>query len=167
MTAGLEYALDRLHAGETRLHASLLRVADRHRAEHELHHVARDLAAWSAEHVGLLADAAAEHGLQLDPALDDEADEPSGPVQQLRSGLAQLAGRSPAPGVLVLEDLRELHLQAADNSLRWEMLAQLAQAARYADLVTLCGRCHPQNLRQLRWTNTMIKIQSPQILTSL
>ncbi|NUP38990.1 MAG: hypothetical protein HOY76_18725 [Streptomyces sp.] len=35
------------------------------------------------------------------------------------------------------------------------------------DLVSLAAACHPQTLRQMRWTNTMIKELSPQILTSL
>jgi hypothetical protein len=47
------------------------------------------------------------------------------------------------------------------------MLAQIAQAQHERELLTLTEACHPQNLRQLRWANTMIKTQSPQILASL
>jgi hypothetical protein len=45
------------------------------------------------------------------------------------------------------------------------MLAQVAQAAKDTDLLDLAAACHPQTLRQLRWTNTMIKTLSPQLLT--
>lgn len=161
--AGLTYALRRLHSGETHMHRELLRVAEQHHAEHEVHHVSRDLAVWSAEHVRLLADSASRYDLDLDP----EAERPPALTERLRAGLSTLTGHRPEPGVLLLEDLRDLHLQAADNSLAWEMLAQYAQAKRHRDLLELTERCHPQNLRQLRWTNTMIKTQTPQILTSL
>jgi hypothetical protein len=47
------------------------------------------------------------------------------------------------------------------------MLAQAAQASRDGGLLDLAAACHPQTLRQMRWTNTMIKNLSPQLLTSL
>lgn len=47
------------------------------------------------------------------------------------------------------------------------MLAQAAQASGDTELLHLASGCHPQTLRQMRWTNTMIKNLSPQILTSL
>jgi hypothetical protein len=46
------------------------------------------------------------------------------------------------------------------------MLAQAAQATRDERLLGLATACHPQTLRQMRWTNTMIKELSPQLLTS-
>jgi hypothetical protein len=63
--------------------------------------------------------------------------------------------------------LRHLYLQAADNSLAWEMLAQVAQAKHERELLALTQQCHPQTLRQLRWANTMIKTLSPQVLAAL
>jgi hypothetical protein len=70
-------------------------------------------------------------------------------------------------GLLLLRDLRELHLAAAENSLYWEMLGQVAQARRDGELLAVVSACHPRTLRQMRWTNTMIKNLSPQLLTSL
>ncbi|GAA2273106.1 hypothetical protein GCM10010415_45240 [Streptomyces atrovirens] len=46
------------------------------------------------------------------------------------------------------------------------MLAQAAQATRDQELLELVSSCHPQTLRQMRWTNTMIKVLSPQLLVS-
>ncbi|WP_031087261.1 hypothetical protein [Streptomyces sp. NRRL WC-3549] len=161
---GVRLALRTLHHGEQHLCDGLLTVADRHRTEHEVHHVAHDLAAWSREHVRRLAEAAAGHGLDL----DDPGGDPSGGVLgALRRKASEVVGRRPEPGLLLLRDLRDLHLAATYNSLHWEMLAQAAQATRDKGLLGLASSCHPQALRQMRWTNTMIKNLSPQILTSL
>ncbi|MFD3619617.1 hypothetical protein ACFWWT_31150 [Streptomyces sp. NPDC058676] len=72
----------------------------------------------------------------------------------------------PETGLLLLYDLRELHLAATRNSLHWEMLAQAAQATSDDRLLGLAGSWHPRTLRQMRWTNTMIKELSPQLLAS-
>jgi hypothetical protein len=159
---GLRYALRRIHAGENEVHQQLLNMAEQHHAEHEVHHVARDLAAWSAEHVHRLA----QHAGRLNLQLDDDADTP-GRADRLRAAVSTMTGRRPEPGLVLLHDLRDLYLQASDNSLAWEMLAQIAQAKRDADLLALTERCHPQTLRQIRWANTMIKTQSPQVLASM
>ncbi|MDQ1035642.1 hypothetical protein QFZ75_002058 [Streptomyces sp. V3I8] len=159
---GVQLALHTLHRGERHLATELVAVADRHRAEHEVHHVARDIAAWSREHVRRLAEASAAHGLDLDDPPDGPPDGPPDPT-----GPIDPPGLSGPPGLLLLRDLRDLHLAATHNSLHWEMLAQVAQATRTAGLLALTASCHPQTLRQMRWTNTMIKNLSPQVLASL
>ncbi|WP_436845972.1 hypothetical protein [Streptomyces tibetensis] len=70
-------------------------------------------------------------------------------------------------GRLGPKDLYDLHPPAARNSLHWEMLAQVARATRDEQLLTLVGDCHPQTLRQLRWTHTMVKILAPQLLSGV
>jgi hypothetical protein len=160
---GIQYALRRIHHGENEAAKELLRMAERHAAEHEVHHVALDLASWSQEHVTLLA----EHAAHFDLDLDDEADTPYGITSQLRETLGGALGRRPEPGLLLLEDLRHLYLRAPENSLAWEMLAQVAQARHERELLALSEECHPQTLRQIRWANTMIKTQAPQVLASL
>jgi hypothetical protein len=159
---GLHYALRRLHNGENALGRQLLEIAARHCTDHEVHHVARDLADWSRANLREIAQVAAEHGLRL----DDEADEPNR-LSALTEALSSMLGRRPEPGLMLLEDLRDLYLMASENSLAWEMLAQHAQAARERDVLALAGRCHPQTLRQIRWTNTMIKTLSPQVLAGM
>ena len=159
--AGLSYALHRVHAGEKQLHLDLLRVAEQHPAEHEIRHIARELSRWSADHARALVEHAERHGIDVHNA--GELPDP-----QPRVGRRQHLGeRDNGASVHLLEDLCDLHLQAADNSLAWEMLAQYAQAERQKDLLELTQRCHPRNLRQLRWANSMIKTQTPQILTSM
>jgi hypothetical protein len=151
---GVRLALHTLHRGERHLAEELMAVADRHRADHEIHYVAADLAVWSREHVQRLQDASGRHGADLDTSPDDAW-----------GGVPAAPGH--APGLLLLSDLRDLHLAAAYNSLHWEMLAQVAQASGAADLLSLASSCHPRTLRQMRWTNTMIKVLSPQVLSSL
>ncbi|MGC0406841.1 hypothetical protein RKD32_000523 [Streptomyces sp. SAI-195] len=161
---GITLVLRALHRGERRLAHDLVTVAERHRTEHEVHHVATDLALWSREHVRRLAETAAEHGVKLGEAPDHSSD---GVFATLREKAAEAIVNRPEPGLLLLRDLRELHVAAAENSLHWEMLAQAAQASRDGGLLALASSCHPRTLRQMRWTNTMIKNLSPQLLTSL
>ncbi|MCL7369523.1 MULTISPECIES: hypothetical protein [Streptomyces] len=161
---GITLTLRTLHRGERRLAHDLVTVAERHRTEHEVHHVATDLSAWSREHVRRLAETGAEHGVTLGDPPDHS---PDGVLATLRKKASEAVVHRPEPGLLLLRDLRELHLAAAENSLHWEMLAQAAQASRDSGLLALVSSCHPRTLRQMRWTNTMVKNLSPQILTSL
>lgn len=161
---GIELTLRTLHHGEQRLADELTAVAERHRTEHEVHHVATDLAQWSRDHVRRLADTGRDHGLHLGAPSGTGT---PGLLSTLRKKAVEAVGRRPEPGLLLLRDLRELHLDATENSLYWEMLAQAAQATKDDRLLALATGCHPQTLRQLRWTNTMIKNLSPQILASL
>ena len=161
---GTSITLRLLHDGERDLEQDLLAAAARHRADHEFHHVALDVARWSREHAVRLADVGRDHGLDL----SGPRDHPSpGALAVLREKASEALGRRPGTGLLLLNDLRDLHLTAARNSLHWEMLAQVAQATRDERLLALVGGCHPQTLRQLRWTNTMIKILAAQLLTSV
>ena len=150
---GAALTLRALHHGEEHLADRLATTAERHRTEHEIHHIATDLAQWSREHAQRLAETARERGLDLEPDAGDSA--------------APTTDGRPEPLPPLLRDLRDLHLAATENSLLWEMLAQVAQATNDDKLLTLASACHPQTLRQLRWTNTMIKTLSPQILSSL
>jgi hypothetical protein len=158
----LDLALRELHRSEKSLARDLLKVSDRHTVEHEVHHVARDLAAWSSRHVRELADAAERYGVYL----SSESVDSSGPLAPIRTVVSELTGRRPEPGLLLLADLRRLHRKSAGVSLDWELLAQGAQAIKDTDLLNLAKACHPQTLRQLKWTNAMLKTLSPQIMAS-
>ncbi|CAM3843588.1 hypothetical protein KIPE111705_27625 [Kibdelosporangium persicum] len=158
----LGLALRELHRSEKSLAKDLLKVSDRHKAEHEIHHVARNLAAWSADHIRGLATAARRYDVELDA----DVPESSGPLASIRTAISALSSSRPEPGLLLLADLRRLHRKAAGVSLDWELLAQGAQAAKDTELVELTRRCHPQTLRQMKWTNAMLKTLSPQIIAS-
>lgn len=160
---GLKGTLRVLHHGERDLAQQLLRVAERHRTDHDIYHLATDLAHWSQEHTVRLAEIGEAYGLSL----AGPRDEPSAAMASVREKTAEVLGNRPEPALLLLYDLRDLHLAAAGNSLYWEMLAQAAQAAKDRPLLDLVTDCHPQTLRQMRWTNTMIKQLSAQALTGV
>ncbi|KKD07789.1 hypothetical protein [Streptomyces sp. WM6386] len=161
--SGIAHILRALHDGERALERDLLATAERHRTDHEVHHVAGDLAQWSRHHSARLADTGRHYGLDLDGPKDDPS---PGALSALREKAAEALGRRPEAGLLLLHDLCDLHLAASRNSLHWEMLAQAAKATRDERLLDLATDCHPRTLRQMRWTNTLIKELSPQLLTS-
>lgn len=160
----IRYAVRELHRSEGMLARSLRNAADRHKVDHEIHHVARDIAGWSEDHVRELAAIAPNYGLTL-------SDKPKEGLRRL--GLGELYARTsvamgghPQPGLLLLADLRRLHRLAAGVSLDWELIAQAAQATKDRDLLALAKRCHPQTLRQMRWANAHLKVISTQVLAS-
>ncbi len=161
---GLQYALSQLHDGETAMVAQLSALADRHPAEHEVRHVALDLADWSRGHATRIKQLADDHSLPVGSAA---AERHPGVLRRLSSTLAGLGEQPVEPAAQLLADLQDTYLRAARNSLSWELLAQYAQAARQQDALQLSSACHPQSLRQMRWANTMLKTVSPQVLSSL
>lgn len=161
---GITLALRTLHHSERNVVRELMELSERHRTDHEVHHVATDIAAWSREHLRRLAETGGHYGLDLAGPPGDSSDSL---LASLRKKASDLMGSRPEPALLLLRDLREAHLAAAHASLHWEMLAQAAQASKDTRLLALASSCHPQSLRQMRWTNTMIKNLAPQALTSL
>ncbi len=157
----IDVALRELHRSEHTLARALSAVAARHVGDHEIHHTALDLVAWSENHLRELAAAGDRYELALNPAPRTE------PLTSPRHAeLSELLGHRPEPGLVLLMDLRYLHQITAGVSVDWEMLAQGAQAVKDLDLLALTSRCHPQTLRQLRWSNAMLKALAPQILAS-
>ncbi|MFC7376638.1 hypothetical protein ACFQRD_15320 [Brachybacterium sp. GCM10030268] len=155
-------ALAELHRSENNLARKLLHISERHKVDHEIYHLGQDLARWSQRHVRELAEIAPQFGQQLDP-------EPAGehPLRQkLRERSSDLLGRDSKVGLLLLVDLRETYTMAAGVSADWEMLGQAAQGIKHADLLALTKRCHPDNLRQMRWANGKLKESSTQVLVS-
>jgi len=158
----IDLALEELHRSENDLAGQLLAVSDRHKAEHEVFHVARDLAVWSQDHVREIARAGSRYGLDLD---EEPAGDPN-MLQRARQGVADRLHHRSAPGLLLLRDLRSVYLDASGVSVDWELLAQAAQGVRDTELLDLAQRCHPQTLRQARWANAQLKEKATQILVS-
>jgi hypothetical protein len=154
--------LQQLQRDENHLAHHLLVVSERHKVDHEIHHLARDLATWSQRHVEDLARIASGHDLKLDSGPAGEATL----AERLREKTSELLGHRDAPALLMLRDLREIYTHACGLSVDWEMLAQAAQALKDDELLRLARKCHPDTLRRLRWANAKLKESSPQVLVS-
>jgi hypothetical protein len=157
----INLAVRALHRSERRLARRLNAMAARHPSDQDIYHLAHDLAQWSQQHVGQLADYGRSHGMRL--AADRSARAHTAALQERMS--AVLRKRS-APGLLLLVDLRRIHQLATGVSLDWELVAQAAQASKNQELLELTKSCHPETLRQMRWSNAMLKELSAQVLTS-
>lgn len=154
--------LEELHRSENDLAHELLQVSERHKVYHEIYHLGRDLAKWSQEHVREIAKIAKNYGQDLDP--EPKAD--LAITKKIREKGSELIGRRSSAALLLLRDLREIYMKAAGVSVDWEMLAQAAQGIKHTDLLDVTKQCHPQTLRQLRWANAMLKVESTQALIS-
>jgi hypothetical protein len=155
-------ALRELHRSERDLAGQLLQASDRHKVDHEIFYVARDIARWSQEHVRELARVGEGYGVGLDPNAQDD----STVIAMMRQKSAELLGRRHDPALLLLSDLRRIHRMAAGVSLDWEILAQTAQALKDHELLALAKECHPETLRQMRWANAQLKAQSAQVMVT-
>ena len=155
-------AIEELHRAENDLAAALLNVSDRHKVDHEIFYVARDIARWSQEHVRRLADVGRDYDLELDPHPEDEATL----LARVKQKGAELTGRFHEPALLLLADLRHIHRDAAGVSLDWEVLAQTAQAMKDTELLGTTKACHPETLRQMRWANAKVKETAAQIMVT-
>jgi hypothetical protein len=153
--------LRELHYHEFRLASRLLRLAERQHAEPRIRRVARDLARCSDEHVIRIAKAAPRFGIDLSahPADDD------GIARGLRKTGDRL-GTSSEAGLTLLRDLRQIHLDAAEVCVDWEMISTAAQASEDAELLDLARQCHPESLGQLHWVGAQISLLSPRVLLS-
>jgi hypothetical protein len=155
-------AIEELHRSENDLAGALLDLSDQQRTDHEIFHVARDIARWSQQHVRELSRVAADYDLDLDPEPEDE----SALLARLKQKGAEVVGRHHEPTLLLLADLRRVHRDAAGVSLDWEVLAQTAQAMQDTELLALCQDAHPQTLRQMRWADAKVKETAAQIMVT-
>jgi hypothetical protein len=89
----------------------------------------------------------------------------AGLFEKAREKSAELIGRRPEPGLLLLRDLRELHLLYAEAWIDYVILGQAPKppATRAARRLS---QCHAQTLRGMKWTVTRLKTAAPQVLTS-
>jgi hypothetical protein len=160
----LDVAIEEVHSAEATLARELLAIGERHKADHDVYHLTRTLAEHARARLEALEPHAERYGASID---SDAADgEPGGGVlSALREKGSELTGRRSAAGLLLLRDMRKLHLLAAEASIDWTILGQGAQAARDAELLATVTESHPETLRALRWTTTKLKETAPQVLT--
>jgi hypothetical protein len=155
--------IQELHEGERGLVEQLRRAAHQHRSDYDVRHGAIQLSGWSQNHVRRLAETGTRYGLHLAADVQDSS---TGAAHQPPRKATESPGGGAESALLLLRDLRELHLAAACNHLNWEMLSQAAKAMRDDRLLELTKACQPQTVRQMLWTDTLIKELSPQAFSS-
>ena len=146
---------------ETELADELGKIGERHRADHDVFHLSRTLIDVHRANLEALAPFGERYGTDVDPA---DAEAGGGLLARAREKASELAGRRPEAGLLLLRDLRHLHLLYAEASINWVLLAQGAQAVRDAELIEAVSACHAQTLRGMKWTVTRLKTAAPQVL---
>ncbi len=150
---------------EEQLGRQLNALGERHRTDHDVFHLTETLQRIARANLERLA----PHGERYEVVVDPDEVQPehgSGLLEKAREKSSELAGRRRASGLLLLHDLRKLHLLYAEASINYVILGQGAQAARDRELLDSCSHCHAQTLRGMKWTVTRIKIASPHVLTS-
>ncbi len=157
----INLAIRELHRSERRLARRLDAMAARHSSDQDIYHLAHDLAQWSQQHATQLADYGERHGLRL-----AAHSVPRARTAALQARMSAMVRKRSAPGLLLLADLRRIHQLTSGVSLDWELLAQAAQASKNQGLLELTEACHPETLRQMRWSNAMLKELSAQVLTN-
>ena len=163
----LGLAIQQVSSAESDLAEELHKVGERHKTDQEVYHLTRTLANISRKHIEELARYNDRYEVSVD-ADDAEEEEGrlSGLLDPVREKGSELMGRRPTSGMLLLRDLRQLSRLASEVSINWVILGQGAQAVRDRELLQTVKQAHDDNLRQLKWANTMIKQISPQVLTS-
>jgi hypothetical protein len=157
-------AISQLHQSETDLADEYGRVADRHAVEHDVYHMCHLLAEQCRAHAEQLRPFVERYGARIGGLEAPELWQ--GLMGMVRRGNAELLGRTPATGPLLLRDLRQLYLLASEVEINWWMVRQGAMAVRDSELAGLFETCHEQTWNQLKWIKTRLKEASPQVLAS-
>jgi hypothetical protein len=161
----LDVAIGEVRDAEIEVAQQLNVLGERHKADHDVFHVTETLQRLTRANLDALVPVGERYDVPVD-AEDAPEEHRSGFRDKARERTSELLGRRPESGLLLLRDLRKLHLLYAEASINWVLLAQGAQAAKDADLLDVVSRCHPQTLRGMKWTVTRLKEAAPQALTS-
>jgi hypothetical protein len=164
----LDLAIKQVADSEAELAEQLEKLGDRHRTEQDVFHMTAALAEMSRVRLERLQEVAERYSASIAGADGDDADGSGreGLLSAVREKTSELIGGRPQAGLVLLRDLRKLHLLAAVASINWTILGQGTQAAKDAELLSLVSECHAEELRALKWTTTHIKVVSPQVLSS-
>jgi hypothetical protein len=156
--------IEKLHDALTDLAQEYRKLGERHATEHDLYQLCHTLAKQCEGQAEGLRPHASRHAGDV----SDDVDE--GPRESMLAGLrratAALVGRSPATGLLLLRDLRQLHLAIEEAAMLWLIVGQGAQAARDRELLVVVEQCREEITHQLMWIQTRIKETAPQVLVS-
>jgi hypothetical protein len=157
-------AIERLQAAELDLADDFRKVGERHAVEHDVYHLAHTLAMQCEAHVERLRAFAGRYEAPRDHEAVGGSSGAGSILETARRRLSELVGRQPT-GVVLLNDLRHLFVEAQDVGVLWVIVAQAAQALRDEELLIVCTECHAESIVQMHWLLTRIKTAAPQALT--
>lgn len=154
--------LDQLHDVESSLADDYRKIGERHASDHDLWHSCHTFARQCEARAAQIREAGVHYGRDIGEPHDGEVFHSL--AARARRAVAELIGRPPSAGVLMLRDLRELYLAAEEANLEWIMLGQVAQAARDGQLLQLVELLHRQVVSQIKWLKSQVKEATPQAL---
>jgi hypothetical protein len=154
-------AIREVRDAEVELASRLGTLGERHHDDHDVFHISRTLIRLHHANLEALAPFGERYGVVVDP---EDAEGGGGPLSRLREKAADVTGRRAEGGLLLVRDLRGLHLLYAEASVNWVLLGQGAQVARDQELLDTVSRCQARTLRGMRWTLTRLKTAAPQVL---
>jgi hypothetical protein len=160
----LPRALEHLAEVHTELIEDLRTIGDRHRPEADVFHMCHALAERLTPLGVALASNAERYGRDVRGPV--EAGAWSNALARVRRRVADVAGRSPQSGLLLMWDLRHLYLQAQEDLLGWVMVGQAAKARRDKELRALTDLGYQESERVVKWLTTQVKTTSAQALTA-
>ncbi len=157
-------ALRELYEAEEELADEYVKVGERLASEHEVYYGCKRFSQQCHLHAETLRGYAGRYEEDLPEPDDSEVGETT--TAALRHRLAELLGRRPESGLLLLRSLRQLYLQAQEVSCHWIILGQIAQATRDQELLGTVDRLHRETLTQIKWLKAQLKQASPQALVA-
>jgi hypothetical protein len=158
------FILRELYRAEETLAEECVKVGERFAAEHEVWYGCKRL----AQQGHARADAVRRYAVRFEENLPPAADTEPGhtATAPLRQKVAELLGRRPEPGLLLIDSLRELHLLAQDVSFQWLLAGQVAQVLRDAELLALVDELHREAITEIKWLKNQAKQAAPQALAA-
>ena len=156
--------IEKLHDALTDLAGEYRKVGQRHATEHDLYHLCHTLAKQCEGQADALAPHAERHAGDVPEEIGEGGRESL--LAGLRRATAAVVGRSPITGLLLLRDLRQLHLAIEEAAMLWLIVGQGAQAARDRELLVLVEQCREEITHQLMWITSRVKETAPQVLIS-
>jgi hypothetical protein len=155
-------ALEQLYEAERALAEDYRTIGVRHSGD--IHDVFQTLAEQCERHAEELRPQAGRYGADV-----RENGEPGAwhdLFDMVRHRDYEVIGRTPAPGLRLLRDLRQLFLTAEDTGIRWVIIGEAAQAARDEELLDVTLRCRAEIETQVEWLVARIRLTAAQVLVA-
>ena len=140
-----------LHRAEQDLADGFRRVAEAHAQEVDVYHLCKALLAKQCE----------THAEQLKPFVERYGEhKPEEPEQLYHEFFDQT--RSGSLGLL--RDMHDLYLMANACDIAWTMIGRAAQGLGDRELLEVVESCEKETTNQVKWINSRMKVDAPQIL---